>query len=124
MTSQIEEQAVVVFKNMAPDDEEWTAHVNLLSNYTPADTQLRHIIGYIQAGPHYPKHMHQDLIEQFYAARETRQKEKWEKEKAGTIDTLTKVRSAIDLKTPEIAKLLCTTEIAHLSSKEQGGSDE
>ena len=61
------EEKPVQFVNNFPGDKEWDAHIYLLNEATPADYQLRHIVGYIQAGPHYPKHMHQDLIEQYFA---------------------------------------------------------
>jgi hypothetical protein len=53
------------FTNIAPEDEEWSAHVRILNHWDTPEVLLRHIVGYIQAGPHYPKHMHQDLIEQY-----------------------------------------------------------
>jgi hypothetical protein len=61
------EDTPIEFVNKAPTDKEWTAHIHILNEFTPADYQLRHIVGYIQAGPHYPKDMHQDLIEQYFA---------------------------------------------------------
>lgn len=59
------EPRAVTFVNHYPDDIEWSAHIHILNEWTPEDYQLRHIVGYIQAGPHYPKHMHQNLIEQW-----------------------------------------------------------
>lgn len=55
----------VKFVNHFPDDKEWSAHIYMLNEWTQADSQLRHIVVYIQAGPHYPKHFHQNLIEQW-----------------------------------------------------------
>lgn len=54
------------FKNIAPEDKEWTAHIAILNDWTPDVRMLRHIIAYIRSGPHYPKHMHQDLINQYF----------------------------------------------------------
>lgn len=59
----------MIFENKCPEDKEWSAHIRLLNNSTPPEFVLRHIIIYINAGPHYPKHMHQDLIEQYFNNR-------------------------------------------------------
>ena len=55
----------MIFKNNYPEDEEWTAYINNMNEWTPPELQLRYMIGYIQSGPHYPKHVHQELIDQF-----------------------------------------------------------
>lgn len=60
------EVKTIEFINKYPDDKEWSAHINILNKWTPADMLLRHIVGYVRSGPHYPKHFHQDLIEQYY----------------------------------------------------------
>lgn len=67
----------VIFVNEAPEDKNWTAHINILNNYTDKSVLLRMIIAAIQSGPHYPKHMHQDLIEQYFEAVH---KERWQLE--------------------------------------------
>ena len=59
------EPRAVTFVNHFPDDKEWTAHINLLNDWTEADRQLRHILIYNNAGPHYPTHFHQNLVEQW-----------------------------------------------------------
>jgi hypothetical protein len=56
----------LVFKNRMPEDKEWSAHINLLNNYTPQDLVLRHIVHYARSGPHYPADMHVDLIIQWH----------------------------------------------------------
>jgi len=55
------------FNNIAPEDKEWSAHIDLLNNYTTNDMKLRHIIQYARSGPHFPADMHVDLIEQLIA---------------------------------------------------------
>ena len=55
-----------VFTNLAPEDKEWTAHVNLLNKWTPQESVLRHIIQYARSGKHYPTDMHVDLILQWH----------------------------------------------------------
>lgn len=57
------------FSNVAPQDEEWTAHVKMLNEYTTPDRYLRHIIMYARSGEHYPTNMHVDLIEQLINTR-------------------------------------------------------
>lgn len=53
--------------NQAPEDEEWTAHIKLLNEYTDPDRYLRQIIQYARSGPFYPADMHVDLIKQVFA---------------------------------------------------------
>jgi hypothetical protein len=55
----------IVFTNSAPEDKEWTAHINLLNEYTTPDRYLRDIIQYARGGKFYPADMHVDLIKQF-----------------------------------------------------------
>lgn len=59
----------VQFNNVAPEDTEWTAHIEMLNNYTEPDRYLRHIIQYARSGPFYPTNMHVDLIRQIMANR-------------------------------------------------------
>lgn len=52
------------FTNPAPEDEEWTAHIKILNEWTDPDRYLREIIQYARSGPFYPADMHVDLIRQ------------------------------------------------------------
>lgn len=52
------------FTNTAPENKEWSAHIELLNRWTPAELQLRHIVACIRSGAHFPKDMHVDLIQQ------------------------------------------------------------
>lgn len=58
------EELRVVFENTAPNDEEWSAHINILNKYTSPDRYLREIIQYARSGEFYPADMHVDLIRQ------------------------------------------------------------
>lgn len=60
----------VQFENKAPENNEWSAHIRLLNEWTAPELQLRHIVGYIRSGAHFPKDMHVDLIEQYVEANE------------------------------------------------------
>lgn len=61
-------RAVQFVNNFDKDDTAWQAHINILNGWTAPELQLRMIISYIRSGPHFPKHMHQDLIEQWHKA--------------------------------------------------------
>lgn len=61
----------ITFINHAPDDKEWTAHINILNDWTEPDRYLRQIIQVARGGRHYPADMHVDLIEQVMKARDT-----------------------------------------------------
>jgi hypothetical protein len=52
------------FDNRAPDDKEWSAHIELLNEWTEQTNILRGIIQYARSGPFYPADMHVDLIKQ------------------------------------------------------------
>lgn len=69
------EQGNVTFTNSAPDDKEWTAHIELLNEWVTPDRYLRDIVGYIRSGKHYPKDMHVDLIMQWHEAEATRREQ-------------------------------------------------
>lgn len=56
------------FKNNYPDDEEWTAVIELLNEWTPADTQLRHIVQFIRSAEFRPAHFYVELLEQYITA--------------------------------------------------------
>lgn len=58
----------VVFTNENPDDDEWSAHIRMLNQWTEPDRYLREIIQYARSGPHYPADMHVALIGQVMAA--------------------------------------------------------
>lgn len=62
-------EAELKFINKAPEDNEWSAHIRLLNEYTSPGRYLRTIIQYARSGPFYPADMHTDLIEQYIVAR-------------------------------------------------------
>lgn len=64
ITQPEEQQGKVVFVNREPDDKEWSAHVDVLNDWTTPDRYLRDIIQYARSGPSYPADMHVDLIKQ------------------------------------------------------------
>lgn len=69
MTPQSEESLrKIKFNNVAPEDEEWTAHIKILNGYTDPDRYLRHILQYARSGAFYPADMHVDLIKQVMQA--------------------------------------------------------
>lgn len=61
------EQAIK-FKNVAPESEEWSAHIDILNNWTTPDRYLRDIIQYARSGAFFPADMHVDLIRQVIEA--------------------------------------------------------
>jgi hypothetical protein len=62
-----QEVSKVVFTNEAPEDKEWTAHINILNEWTNPSRYLREIIQYARSGPFYPADMHVNLIRQVMA---------------------------------------------------------
>lgn len=62
------EVATIAFTNEAPDDKEWTAHINILNEWQNPERVLRDIIQYARSGPFYPADMHVKLIEQWHTA--------------------------------------------------------
>lgn len=96
----------VIFNNTAPEDKEWTAHINLLNNWTEPDRYLRHIIQYARLGKHYPADMHVDLIKQVInSALPTipPKSEHWKfnNEGAGVINTVLEVRKLLEIESKD-----------------------
>lgn len=59
----------VKFINVAPDDEDWTAHISILNNWQNPERLLRDILQYARSGPFHPADMHVNLIEQVFGSR-------------------------------------------------------
>ena len=62
------EQLKVTFTNEAPEDKEWSAHIDILNEWQNPERTLRDIIQYARSGPFYPADMHVRLIEQWHVA--------------------------------------------------------
>ena len=58
------DKKTIQFVNIAPEDKEWTAHIELLNEWTEPDRYLREIIQYARSGKFYPADMHVNLIKQ------------------------------------------------------------